>query len=230
MGSRFDILQEEHVLEAELVVNEICDNHLKVHTTKSNFQIESNKDNEAIVILDDGEGCSKGVRDNLLRKISNTHMKLDKSKEADVGHKVSDFAKDEIREIVSNERITDTEISLDKEKHTAVRVGIEKSTLPPKISEGRGASILNRGGTKIQAKTVTAFKGNQRQSSKIRKNDDTSKIKQNLASRVSSIVSDLDKVAFAEDARPGNSDQQHINVHWCENGTFMKVGNDQGPN
>ncbi|KAK8560381.1 hypothetical protein V6N13_082824 [Hibiscus sabdariffa] len=77
------------------------------------------------------------------------------------------------KEVASNERIIPSDTSLNKEKHTAVKIGNE---IGAHISKDRNVHVLpasiRNGSHKVQTKTPVALKGVQRQGSKTTKKDD----------------------------------------------------------
>ncbi|KAK8655898.1 hypothetical protein V6N13_108462 [Hibiscus sabdariffa] len=206
-GSWFAILQEDHDFELEPANNEAGDNQQRLHTTQDNSRVKPNRGKKTIVISDVGDGCSEGVRGTHLRKENTTDMEMDEGDAGIADIEVNVLTRDGAREVASNAKVTSSETSLIREKHTVVRVGVEKLALTTKETVGWGTLALNRGGTKVQTKAPTALKGSQRQSSKIRKKDDRTQANPTLVSQVSAIVSDLDKVRYAEDTRPSNSHQ-----------------------
>ncbi|KAK8600428.1 hypothetical protein V6N12_050282 [Hibiscus sabdariffa] len=105
------------------------------------------------------------------------------------------------RDVASNDVVFISETSLNKDKHTVICVGEGVNAPMPKAKSGRilPASIHSNH-SKPPAKPVTLLKNSQRQVLKVKNKDNRSQGKMTLASRVSTIVSELDNIKENERA------------------------------
>ncbi|KAL4347073.1 hypothetical protein GQ457_17G019390 [Hibiscus cannabinus] len=137
------------------------------------------------------------------------------------------------REVASIEEIVVSETTLNKEKHTAMRVGSEPSGQGQTSRHGRILPVLIRGSnTKPVGKSGANFKDGQRLNLKVKQAVDRGNGKPILASRVSMLMSELDGVKQSgSTSAPTSTTQRHgPSVQWRENGAFDHPNGDQTQN
>ncbi|KAK8484816.1 hypothetical protein V6N13_024332 [Hibiscus sabdariffa] len=135
------------------------------------------------------------------------------------------------KEVASNERIIRSDTSLNKDKHTAVKLG---NIIQAQGSKDRNVHVLPASiqnvSSKIKTKTLVALKGVQRQGNKTKKKDDRGLMKPSLATSVSTLISDPDKEKDA-DMTPRMDETQHYEeVQWQGNSIYEQSGSSYGRN
>ncbi|KAL4284332.1 hypothetical protein GQ457_16G009900 [Hibiscus cannabinus] len=125
------------------------------------------------------------------------------------------------KDVASSEKIVYSEVTLNKENHTAVRIGEPSEANSIKERRGHVLPTSFRSGNSInQSKIASALKSNLKQGPKPKKRDDRGSVNPNLAGRISALVSELDKAksdaAVHVDSRDGN-------VNWRANGALDPV-------
>ncbi|KAL4311843.1 hypothetical protein GQ457_01G028380 [Hibiscus cannabinus] len=137
--------------------------------------------------------------------------------EKDVGGVLSETGKD----VASSEKIVYSEVTLNKENHTTIRIG--EPSEANSIKERRGRVLpasFRSGNSRNQTKIASALKSNLKQGPKPKKIDDRGLVNPNLAGRISALVSELDKAKAGEVAHVGSRDG---NVQWRANGALDPV-------
>ncbi|KAL4308653.1 hypothetical protein GQ457_01G024420 [Hibiscus cannabinus] len=125
------------------------------------------------------------------------------------------------KDVASSEKIVYSEVTLNKENHTAVRIG--EPSEANSIKERRGRVLpasFRSGNSRNQTKIASALKSNLKQGPKPKKRDDRGSVNPNLAGRISALVSELDKAKAGEVAPIGSRDG---NVQWRANGALDPI-------
>ncbi|KAL4379615.1 hypothetical protein GQ457_02G019060 [Hibiscus cannabinus] len=151
-------------------------------------------------------------------------MDLDVNLNGPIEKEVGGLLLEKVKDVASSERVVNLEITLNKENHTAVRIG--ESNEANRIKERRGRvlpALFRSGGSKNQTKIASALKSNLKQGPKPKKRDDRGSANPNLAGRISALVSELDKAKAAEAVH--DVDSRDGNVQWRANGMFDQPGN-----
>ncbi|KAK8485452.1 hypothetical protein V6N11_009863 [Hibiscus sabdariffa] len=138
-----------------------------------------------------GRGQSRSEQDALVEGMANGEARMELDDHDDIVE--TDVAPVLGRGVGSTDDIVVSETTLNKEKHTAMRVGDELSGQDNKSRHGRILPASFRGhNNKPLSKPGANFKGGQRLNLKVKQNVDRGNGKPNLASRVSMLMSELD--------------------------------------
>ncbi|KAK8631046.1 hypothetical protein V6N13_079811 [Hibiscus sabdariffa] len=226
-GSRFAILQDP--LGCEDVECQVSNGTvMQLQAQPRNLNATSlHKGKETITSIShgighSGPGSSSGgiVSEHLSREmVIDLDVNPSEAVEKDVSGALLETGKD----VASSERVVYSEVTLNKENHTAVRIG--EPSEANSIKERRGRVLptsFRSGNSRNQTKIASALKSNLKQGPKPKKRDDRGSVNPNLAGRISALVSELDKAKAGEavhvDSRDGN-------VQWRANGVFDQPGN-----
>ncbi|KAL4310070.1 hypothetical protein GQ457_01G015050 [Hibiscus cannabinus] len=133
------------------------------------------------------------------------------------------------KEVATNERIIRYDTSLNKDKHTTVKLGNKIEAHGSKVRNVRvlPASIRN-GSSKIKTKTPVGLKGVQRQGNKTKMKDDRGSMKPSLVASVSALISDLDKAKNADITRHMDEIQHSEEVQWRGNSIYEQPRSSYG--
>ncbi|KAK8502655.1 hypothetical protein V6N12_073145 [Hibiscus sabdariffa] len=138
-----------------------------------------------------GRGQSRSEQDALVEGMANGEARMELDDHDDIVE--TDVAPVLGRGVGSTDDIVVSETTLNKEKHTAMRVGDELSGQDNKSRHGRILPASFRGhNNKPLSKPGANFKGGQQLNLKVKQNVDRGNGKPNLASRVSMLMSELD--------------------------------------
>ncbi|KAL4303172.1 hypothetical protein GQ457_10G004290 [Hibiscus cannabinus] len=226
-GSRFAILQTSPGCEdVECQVNNSTNMQLQAHPRNLTIT-SSHKGKETITssfhgLGHSGPGSSSGgtVSEHTSREmVIDLDVNPSETVEKDAGGVLPETGKD----VASSEKIVYSEVTLNKENHTAVRIGEPSDANSIKERRGRVLPASFRSGnSRNQTKIASALKSNLKQGPKPKKRDDRGSVNPNLAGRISALVSELDKAKAGEVAHVGSQDG---NVQWRANGIFDQPGN-----
>ncbi|KAL4312618.1 hypothetical protein GQ457_01G015060 [Hibiscus cannabinus] len=133
------------------------------------------------------------------------------------------------KEVASNERIIRYDTSLNKDKHTTMKLVNEIEAHGSKVRNVRvlPASIRN-GSSKIKTKPPIALKGVQRQGNKTKMKDDRGSMKPSLVASVSALISDLDKAKNTDITRHMDEIQHSEEVQWRGNSIYEQPRSSYG--
>ncbi|KAK8495055.1 hypothetical protein V6N13_122746 [Hibiscus sabdariffa] len=226
-GSRFAILQNQDRVEDDVI---LVDNRNVPHSPLANRirpGVPLPRGKGPINVSPRGEGCSTSIPTavGLARLVGpgEGNMELDVEAVNSMGGEDGEMEMERARDVACDVVVIDSETSLNRVNHTAVRISGKDEVPIPKERGGRvlPASIRS-GASKFQAKTTIILKGG-RLGTKVKKKDDRGP---RLGSRLSALVSDLDKAEVVEADRSKGT--RNDNVRWCENGMFNQPRENSG--
>ncbi|KAK8615878.1 hypothetical protein V6N13_017451 [Hibiscus sabdariffa] len=218
-GSRFAILRNQDRGEDDMTMVDTRNGPHSPLADRIQSGVPLSRGKGLLNVSPRGEGCSNSIPtdDGLARIVGpgEGSMELDVGAVNTLGGGDSEMEKERVRDVASDVVIVDSETSLNKINHTAVRIGGNDAVPIPTETGGRvlPASLRN-GISKTQTKPTSIQKGG-RLATKVKKKDDRGP---RLGSRLSALVSDLDKAEVAEANRTKGI--RNENVRWCENGMF----------
>ncbi|KAL4291239.1 hypothetical protein GQ457_14G000340 [Hibiscus cannabinus] len=175
-----------------------------------------------------GRGQSRSEQVALVEGMANGEARMELDNHDDTAE--NDVAPVLGRKVASTDDIVVSETTLNKEKHTAIRVGHELSGQVNKSRHGRILPASIRGpNNKPLSKPGANFKGGQRLNLKVKQNVDRGNGKPNFASRVSMLMSELDgvKQSGSTSATTSTGQRHGSTVQWRENGAFDHPNGDQ---
>ncbi|KAK9008586.1 hypothetical protein V6N11_075475 [Hibiscus sabdariffa] len=206
-GSRFAILQDPQGIEHAICpVTNGMDMQLSVASCDLPATLTL-KGKETISAPFHGEGNSGPgsfsggiVSENISGEmVMDLDANLNANLNGPIDKEVGGLVLENVKAVASSERIVTSDITLNQENHTAVRIG--ESSKANRIKERRGRVLSASfwgGGSKAQTKIASALKSNLKQGPKPKKRDDRGPANPSLAGRISALVSELDKAKAAE--------------------------------